>query len=229
MPNGFRLKKENYTAVAEFMAVSFERDLADFTAIFRTINADYLSAFKDAINQVKSIETSFGIQMEQKQVTQELYELAEKIYNKVLLLKKYTERAKIDIPTLSSITTSLKNKNIEGAVKLLREVMPYLSANKAKLTDMPDDFLEGFPEAISQMERLNIEQNKLINKKKQTNVNEKDAYRALYKFISEIADTGKTVYKTSIKRDEYTISKILRKNQISSKSLKKDETPTSGN
>ena len=124
MPNGFRLKKENYTAVAEFMAVSFERDLADFTAIFRTINADYLSAFKDAINQVKSIETSFGIQMEQKQVTQELYELAEKIYNKVLLLKKYTERAKIDIPTLSSITTSLKNKNIEGAVKLLREVMP---------------------------------------------------------------------------------------------------------
>ena len=79
------------------------------------------------------------------------------------------------------------------------------------------------------MERLNIEQNKLINKKKQTNVNEKDAYRALYKFISEIADTGKTVYKTSIKRDEYTISKILRKNQISSKSLKKDETPTSGN
>ena len=33
-----KLKQENYVTIADFMVASLERDLADFTAIYKTIN-----------------------------------------------------------------------------------------------------------------------------------------------------------------------------------------------
>ena len=40
------IKHEDYAVIADFIAVSFERDLTYFSEIYKTMNAEYLENFK---------------------------------------------------------------------------------------------------------------------------------------------------------------------------------------
>ncbi|MDO4230277.1 MAG: hypothetical protein Q4C98_10710 [Capnocytophaga sp.] len=230
MTNSSNLKKESYTAVAEFMLVSFERDLSDFTKSFKTIDADYLSKFKEAIAEAKSLGSAMAIQAEQKNVTKKLYEYADELKDIVTFLKRYAEKANLETTILAKIATSLRTKNIEKSVIDTRAALPYFIENKDRMTDMPEGFLDKIEPIIANFERLNTSQNSLMNKRKQITSESKDVYKKLYEFISEIADIGKIIYKQSNKKDEYTISKILsrmsyteKKKEIKAETSKKIE------
>lgn len=203
------LKKESYTAVAEFMLVSFERDLSEFTKSFKTIDEEYLSKFKSAITDAKSLGSAMAIQAEQKNVTKKLYEYADKLKDMLAFLKRYAEKANLETTILGRIATSLRAKNIEKSVIDTRAALPYFIENKDKMTDMPEGFLDKIEPIIDNFEKLNISQNSLMNQRKQITSESKDVYQKLYVYISEIADMGKMIYKQSTKKDEYTISKIL--------------------
>ncbi|GIZ16436.1 hypothetical protein [Capnocytophaga catalasegens] len=203
------LKKENYTAVAEFMLVSFERDLSEFTKSFKTIDEEYLSKFKSAITDAKSLGSAMAIQAEQKNVTKKLYEYADQLKDMIAFLKRYAEKANLETTILGRIATSLRAKNIEKSVIDTRAALPYFIENKDKMTDMPEGFLDKIEPIIDNFEKLNISQNSLMNQRKQITSESKDVYQKLYVYISEIADMGKMIYKQSTKKDEYTISKIL--------------------
>lgn len=211
MAKGFLLKKENYTVVADFMLVSFERDLADFTKVFKTIDVAYLEAFKEANQIVKKTITAHGKKQEQKNTTQSLYATADGFREKLLLLKIYVQRANIEVPLLQETIIAFKRKNIEKAVKNTRDMLPILTQNAAKIEDMPSDFLDDIPQILVEMENKNTEQNTLMNEGKEVSQNEKIVYEALYRYISEVASMGKILYKNSLKKDEYTISRILKK------------------
>lgn len=203
------LKKESYTAVAEFMLVSFERDLSEFTKSFKTIDEEYLSKFKSAITDAKSLGSAMAIQAEQKNVTKKLYEYADKLKDMLAFLKRYAEKANLETTILGRIAISLRAKNIEKSVIDTRAALPYFIENKDKMTDMPEGFLDKIEPIIDNFEKLNISQNSLMNQRKQITSESKDVYQKLYVYISEIADMGKMIYKQSTKKDEYTISKIL--------------------
>lgn len=203
------LKKESYTAVAEFMLVSFERDLSEFTKSFKTVDTEYLSKFKSAIAEAKSLGSAMAIQAEQKNVTKKLYEYADQLKDMIAFLKRYAEKANLETTILGRIATSLRAKNIEKSVIDTRAALPYFIENKDKMTDMPEGFLDKIEPIIDNFEKLNISQNSLMNQRKQITSESKDVYQKLYVYISEIADMGKMIYKQSTKKDEYTISKIL--------------------
>ncbi|WP_254051981.1 hypothetical protein [Capnocytophaga canimorsus] len=74
---------------------------------------------------------------------------------------------------------------------------------------MPDNFLDKILPLVTSLENLNTEQNKLMNEGKKISNERKPIYKNLYKYISEIAEAGKIIYKDSYKKSEYTISKIL--------------------
>lgn len=209
MAKQINLKQENYTVVADFIAASFEKDLTDFTAVFKTMDINYLERFKKSINEAKNSVSATEIKMKQKEATKKLYEKSKKLYESIYLLKKYAKRADTDVSMLDDIISNLKKKNIEGAIKLLRDAFPYLMSISNKLVDMPDDFLSRIFPIISKLENLNIEQNILMNESKEKNNERKPIYKNLYKYISEIAEAGKVIYKNSYKKDEYTISKII--------------------
>lgn len=209
MAKQINLKQENYTVVADFIAASFEKDLTDFTAVFKTMDINYLERFKKSINEAKNSVSATEIKMKQKEATKKLYEKSKKLYESIYLLKKYAKRADTDVSMLDDIISNLKKKNIEGAIKLLRDAFPYLISISNKLVDMPDDFLSRIFPIISKLENLNIEQNILMNESKEKNNERKPIYKNLYKYISEIAEAGKVIYKNSYKKDEYTISKII--------------------
>lgn len=215
------LKKENYTAVAEFIAVSFERDLADFTKHFKTMNQEYLEKFKVVIEESKNISSSTNSKIQQKETTKELYEKADELKTIVLFLKKYADNAKLETKMLSKISTNLRTKNIEGAVTSVREALPYFKEHSAKIVDMPDGFLDKIEPIINTLEQLNIQQKSLMNQRKQTTNDGKSVYDNLYTYISQIADVGKLIYKDSHKKDEYTISKLISKRSTKDKKKEK--------
>lgn len=217
MAKGFTLKKENYTAVADFITVSFERDLASFTEVFKTMDAAYLQAFKKANSDLKNAASLLDKKQKQKQATHELYAMADAFREKLILLKAYAKRAGVETPLLQETINAVKSRNIEKVIKNTRDMLPVLTQNAEKIGDMPTDFFADVPDTINGMESKNTEQNKLINEAIQANVDEKPLYDTVYKFISEIAEAGKIVYKDSSKKDEYTISKIVARVETSSK------------
>lgn len=209
MAKQINLKQENYIAVADFILVSFEKDLSSFKEVFKTMNENYLERFKTLIEDAKNSVSSTEIKMRQKDVTKQLYEKIKNLNEILSLLKKYAKRVNVDVSMLNDIILNLKKKNVEGAIKLLRDAFPYLLSISNKLVDMPDNFLNKIYPLISNLENLNIEQNTLMNQSKEVNNERKPIYKNLYKYISEIAEAGKVIYKNSYKKDEYTISKII--------------------
>lgn len=215
------LRKENYTVLAEFMAVSFERDLAEFTSHFKTMDSDYLSKFKEAISEVKKVVSSTTSKLQQKETTKMLYEKAEELKNNLLFLKKYADKSGLETTMLSKIGNYLRNKNIEGAVISVRASMPYFIENRNKIVDMPEGFLDKIEPIADTLESLNVQQNALMNQSKQATNDGKIAYDTLYSYISQIADVGKLIYKDSYKKDEYTISKLLMRMNVADKKKEK--------
>lgn len=209
MAKRMTFKQEHYTAVADFIAVSFENDLADFTKTFKTMDETYLNDFKQAIEAAKNSVSSTELKVKQKQATKNLYDKSKELSNVLILLKTYAKRANVDAPKLQDTINCLKTKNIEGAVKLLRDALPYFISIKGKLVDMPNDYLDKITPIITALESFNTEQNKYMNEIKKISNERKPVYKNLYKYISEIAEAGKVIYKDSYKKTEYTISKLL--------------------
>lgn len=211
MAQGRKLKQEDYTALADAMLVSFERDLADFNKVFRTIDSDFLAAFKKANEDLKNASSSLVIKQSQKQTTKEIYQKADEFREKLLLLKAYVKRAKLDVPLLKETITVLKSRNLEKAIKNTREMLPFFTENKSKIKDMPDDFLSDIPATLVYFETKNAEQNALMSESKRTTSEAKPLYDTLYNYIKEVADAGKVVYKGNPKKEDYTISKIIQR------------------
>ncbi|GIM58828.1 hypothetical protein ACILD6_00590 [Capnocytophaga canimorsus] len=209
MAKQMTFKQEHYTAVADFIAVSFERDLSDFSNVFKTMNDSYLEKFKQAIESAKNSVSATELKMKQKEATKKLYETSKELSDIVLLLKKYAKRANVDVSMLQETVNQLKARNVETPIKTLRDAFPYLTSVANKLEDMPDNFLDKILPLVTSLENLNTEQNKLMNEGKKISNERKPIYKNLYKYISEIAEAGKIIYKDSYKKSEYTISKIL--------------------
>lgn len=211
MAVGLKLKQENYTAVADFMLVNLERDLQDIAKVFKTIDDEFLQAFKEANQALKNASSSVLVRQHQKKTTKEIYEKADVFKEKLSLLKIYIKRAKLEVPLLKETISALQNRNIEKVVKNTRELLPFITENTDKIKDMPSDFLSDIPSIITYFEEKNTEQNLLISKGKQTTSEVKPLYKVLYEYISEVAEVGKIVYKNSPKKEDYTIVKILQR------------------
>lgn len=183
--------------------------MSDFSNVFKTMNDSYLEKFKQAIESAKNSVSATELKMKQKEATKKLYETSKELSDIVLLLKKYAKRANVDVSMLQETVNQLKARNVETPIKTLRDALPYLTSVANKLEDMPDNFLDKILPLVTSLENLNTEQNKLMNEGKKISNERKPIYKNLYKYISEIAEAGKIIYKDSYKKSEYTISKIL--------------------
>ncbi|WP_254051982.1 hypothetical protein [Capnocytophaga canimorsus] len=123
MAKQMTFKQEHYTAVADFIAVSFERDLSDFSNVFKTMNDSYLEKFKQAIESAKNSVSATELKMKQKEATKKLYETSKELSDIVLLLKKYAKRANVDVSMLQETVNQLKARNVETPIKTLRDAL----------------------------------------------------------------------------------------------------------
>ena len=203
------IKHEDYAVIADFIAVSFERDLTYFSEIYKTMNAEYLENFKKAISKLKNNDSTNAIVVKQKETTAKLYKQADELRRSITFLKDYTERSGLDTSLLKVIVAKINGRNIAGVVKAVRDAIPYYSDNIERIADMPEGFLERVVEQTKQLDALNILQNTLMNERKYHTQANKEMYALIKKYIGDIAKAGKLIFKGQKKEEEYVISKIV--------------------
>lgn len=217
------LRREEYTAMGDFILPSFVRDQATIVALFPKFDAAFLTAFTTKLDFVKQLESSVVKTEQQKTVTISLYEDATALNNELTLLVNYAADAGISITPINALKKDLRNRNIEGAILNIEAVKQYVIQNQPELEaeGMTRDFITKLDDYSSKLTTKNALQNVFMNSLKQlTQINSKH-YDELYGFMLKIANKGKLVFKDSIIKDEYS----LRKNMSRMRAAKlKDDT-----
>lgn len=225
--SNYNLKHEDYPAVADIMAISLERDLTDFSAKYKNMNADYLAEFKAASAAVKAITHDVLSLAKQRQATKKAYSMADRVKEGVILLKDYADRAKLDSKVLGGAVKQFNHRNIEGGIKSVRGALPYFAEHADQMLAMPDGFLDQMAAGITELEELNTSQSKVMNDRRLGTSDNKVVHDRLYGFIAEVARAGKLIYKSGPKRDEYTLSKIVARVRAARQAEEKPAPPAS--
>lgn len=216
------LNYEDYPAIGDALIASFTRDQPEFVVYYKTMDVAYIAEFANAINAVRETASVLAKTEERKGVTKQLYNLADEINRKLLFLIDYSEDSGLETATLSAIRTKLTKRNIEGAIKDLRNILPYLQSKQSQLEegDMPDGFLDYFPPLLPQMEAWNAEQISILSTRKALVEANAALFENAYSYISKISNRGKKIFKKTIRKDDYTISKLLTKIRTEAKARK---------
>ena len=210
------LNYEEYPAIGDALIASFNRDQAELAGHYKMMDSDYLTGFQESIDAVRGAASVLAKTEELKSVTKKLYGLADEANVKLLFLIDYVKDAGLESASISGIRTKLTTRNIEGAVYDLREVLPYLESHQATLEagDMPEKFLNYFPPILPQLESWNAEQIAIISNRKTLVEANKVLFETAYGYISKVSNNGKKVFKNSVKKDDYTIAKLIAKVRV---------------
>ncbi len=218
-----KIRKEEYTALGDFILPSFERDQAVIAAKFPKLDTAFLNAFIEKLTFVKKLESSVVVTDEQKNVTVSLYKTATELNNELTVLNSYIADAGLDTSIITKLKRDLFIHNIEAAILKVEAVEQFVTKHQAELEaeGMPTDFattLDGYKVELEAKNRLQNEYMNRLKKLTEINVGE---YNALYVFISKIANKGKIIFKDTVTQDEYTISKNI--SRMRAAKLKKDD------
>ena len=207
---------EEYPVIGDALIASFNRDQRELMRHYKMMDADFLTGFQNAIDAVRGTASVLAKTEELKSVTKRLYGLADEANEKLLFLIDYVKDAGLESASISGIRTKLTTRNIEGAVYDLREVLPYLDSHQAELDsgDMPKDFLGYFPPILPQLESWNAEQIAIISNRKTLVEANKVLFENAYSYISKVSNNGKKVFKNTVKKDDYTIAKLIAKVRV---------------
>lgn len=213
------LNYEEYPAIGDALIASFNRDQSELAEHYKMMNADFVTDFQNAIDAVRATASVLAKTEELKSVTKQLYGLADEANKKLLFLLDYVKDAGLESASISGIRSKLTTRNIEGAVYDLREVLPYLESHKAELDagNMPKEFLDYFPPILPQMEAWNAEQIAIVSNRKSLVEANKILFENAYSYISKVSNNGKKVFKDTVKKDDYTISKLIAKVRVEGK------------
>lgn len=204
-----RFSQENYPTIADFVADSFEKYMADFTPKYKTMDAAYLTEFRKTNTEVKALDSRAARRAKQKSVTEQLYAKADSVAFNVELLSHYASRVGLDASIAQAAYKPLISRNIEGGVTALREAVPYYTEHAEKMTDMTEEFLPQMVKDIAELDALNAEQNKLMNANKMGTSVALALYVKLDKYIEEVCQAGRLIFKGKPQRDEFLYNKLM--------------------
>lgn len=210
------LNYEDYPAVGDFLITSFQVDQSEFLKRYQKMDAVFLTDFKKAVDEVRELASVFAKTEDLKKTTSQLYDLADKINEELLFLLDYLKYEGLSTKAVSQIRTKFSKRNIEGGIKELRDVAPFLNENKNKLEagDMPTDFIQNLYQDIPQMEQLNVKQNEFLNSRKGSVQENLKKFEVANKFFSRVCSAGKKIFKQAPKKDEYTMTKLIKRVRV---------------
>lgn len=223
------IRKEEYAPLADFIKESFVKDQDAIMIRYPKMDASFLADFEAKIEVIKRLESSLVITEEQKNATASMYEEANELNNELNFLNSYIKEAKLTANGIvSDLKKDLKSSNIEGAILKIETVRQYVVAHEAVLIaeGMNPNFATTLANHNTSLIEKNKSQNKLINARKELTEANKKEYSDLYKSIVKIARAGKLVLNGSIRKDEYTITKITSRMRAAKKNNAATPPPT---
>lgn len=208
-----KVRKEEYTTLGDFIRTSFVRDQAAIALRYPKLNAAFATAFSAKLTEVKTLESGLVLTEQQKNATASLYAEADVVNDDLNFLNSYLKRAKLNTTEVSKLKKDLTVNDIESAVLQMESVKQYVVANSAALIaeGMAANFVATFDAHKASLTQKNALQNQVITTRKTLTDANVDKYAALYDFIADIADAGKLVFANSVVKDEYNISKIVKR------------------
>ena len=214
---GFKIRKEEYIALADFILPSFTRDLAKFQERFPKFNAAFLEAFKTKTAFVKELESRLLITEKQKTATASLYAETAVLNTELNFLKENFKDANLNTNIITEIKDDLFSHNIEGAVLKIESLKQLIIANQIVLEE--EGMASTFPAQLathkSSFETKNRDQSEYMKQLKKLTDDNTAHYDDLYEFIAKVTNKGKLLFKESRIKEEYTISKNLGKMRAS--------------
>ena len=131
MATGFKLRKEEYTTLGDFIKVSFERDLATITARYTKLNEAYKNQFVAKLEEVKSLESGLMLTEEQKNATKSLYQEVDVVNKELNFLSSYCKDADISTEAVTDLKKALAKGNVEGAVLKIESVKQFYKRQRS--------------------------------------------------------------------------------------------------
>ena len=180
-----RIRKEEYTALGDFILPSFERDQAMIVAQFHKFDNVFLTAFTTKLAFVKQLESSLVMTDEQKNATISLYTTATDLNNALTVLNSYIADAGLSTGAITALKRDLFSHNIEGAILKVEAVKQYVTSNQVLLEaeGMSNNFATTLADFKDKLETKNALQNQYMNNLKQLTEANTVHYNALYGFI----------------------------------------------
>lgn len=205
------IQNEEYVPIADTLLRSLTRDLTIFEAENHLFNSDYLAAMQSKTDEVRMKETGDIALIRQKQSTQELYEIGNNLNKPLKLVNLVFSKAKVETSLASDVLKKIRNRNFEGALLCLSSLQQIVSANSALLVanGMKEDFPVTLENIFNTMTLKSNEQTSLQQQRKAFTATNKNLYKELYVYISEVAKLGKIIFQGEQKATEYTLDHLL--------------------
>lgn len=206
-----KIRKEEYTALGDFVKASFVRDQAAILSRFTKLNAGFLADFTAKLEEIKTLESGLVLTEEQKTATSKLYAEAGVLNKELNFLSRYMKEAGLSSDAVTDLKRDLIGNNIEGAILKIESVKQYITANSAALEElgMSATFVADLEAHKVSLAERNALQNSYMNSRKLLTETNKVKYNELYAFITKIINAGKLVFDGTATRDEYTITKVV--------------------
>jgi hypothetical protein len=219
---GFKLRKEEYTTLADFIIPSFTRDLATFQQRFTKFDNAYLQAFIAKNEFVKNLESKLVFTEAQKNATASLYEEADVLNKELNFVKQYFQDANLNTTIITDIKNNLFSHNIEGAVIKIESLKQFIIANQTILEQ--EGMAGNFPAQLEthkiSFQQKNKDQSEYINQIKTLTDTNKTQYEELYQYIASVATKGKLLFPNNRIKDEYNMTKNIRKMRVAKQTPK---------
>ena len=217
----FKGRDAELPVLANYLAFSLERDLADFQAYSPKFSAEYLAEFKAKTTEVAELLSPATETIRLRTVTNHLHQMQDSLIDSLNRLSGYLQLAKADLPLtvaqfgITALRKEIPTRDAEGTMKALRTVIANIESNLPTLQaqGLTDAFLQKLRDVLAAINADNQSQYEIMSMRKQLVQNNLGLLNALFNSIMEICLIGKVLYKATDqnKLTEYTYKELLKR------------------
>ena len=227
----YNCKNEELPVIAEYLAFSLKRDLANFTAFSPKFNEAFVMAFEDKIKTATELLNPKMETAELKIITARLYSSVDSLSGAANNLSTYIKMAGAGVPVsaadfgLSLLRKKINRKDVEGVLQGLHLVRASIEHYKEALINqgLSEAAIAELDATMASIAADNQAQYEIKENRKELVQNNIKVFSELYSDIMELCEVGKNLYrgKDLKKLAEYTFSDLLKNVRISHKTQDK--------
>lgn len=217
----YNCKDEELLMICNYMAYSFERDLASFSAFSPKFTPDYLTTFKESIQAAAELVEPGSETLARKEINDRLRETHLGLIDPVNRVEGYLKLAKAGVKStpaafgLSALRQSIRRNDPEGVIGNLGVVLSNINHYKPLLMaqGLTDDLIALLSGAVASINTYRQAQYVILTNRAALVKNNLGVLNNLNATLMEIINVGRILYKASdpVKKKEYSFAELRRK------------------
>jgi hypothetical protein len=217
----FNCKKEEVPAIAGFVNESLIHDLIQFREYSPEFNDEFVAQFNTKRNYCLELESSDITTKRLKAITTQLVKKEKGLRPLLNKLEGYLNLAgsALDIPAesfgIKAVRDAINKSNDEGVIASMQTVLKNIKRNNTVLLakGLKQELTDSLSATVTEIDLLNIEQNKLTNERNNATASNIKDYNELWDMLSTVCATARSLYRgvDELKLKEYTVTELLKR------------------